>query len=142
MKMKMNTINNILKDSGLRVTETRQDILNQFLNKSAAISQSDIEGNLTGGIDRVTVYRTLKTFVEKGIIHKILDDNGGVKYALCKSECQDGHHQHDHLHFKCLTCQETICLESHIIPEFSLPEGYKKSEVNILVQGVCPNCKQ
>ncbi|TAH16433.1 MAG: transcriptional repressor, partial [Runella slithyformis] len=26
--------------------------------------------------DRVTIYRTLKTFVEKGIVHKVLDEDG------------------------------------------------------------------
>ena len=137
----MNATEDILKETGLRVTETRQVILESFQGKSTAISQSDIEGILGSGMDRVTVYRTLKTFVEKGIIHKILDDNGGVKYALCKDQCQDGHHRHDHLHFKCSVCQETQCLEKIFIPDLNLPDGYKKSEVNILVQGVCPNCK-
>ena len=131
----------LLKSTGLRVTETRQVILERFREKTAAISQSDIEGELGEAIDRVTVYRTLKTFVEKGIIHKILDDKGGIKYALCREQCHHGHHHHDHLHFKCSVCQETPCLEKHLIPEVSLPEGYRKEEVNILVQGVCPNCK-
>ncbi|MBX2952649.1 MAG: transcriptional repressor [Leadbetterella sp.] len=133
--------NDILKNTGLRVTETRQVILERFQEKTAAISQSDIEGELGENIDRVTVYRTLKTFVEKGIIHKILDDKGGIKYALCKEQCHPGHHHHDHLHFKCSVCLQTTCLEKNFIPEISLPAGYLKQEVNILVQGVCPNCK-
>lgn len=137
----MNELNDILKNTGLRVTETRQVILERFREKTTAISQSDMESELGEDMDRVTVYRTLKTFVEKGIIHKILDDKGGVKYALCKEQCHPGHHHHDHLHFKCSVCQETSCLEKHLIPEISLPEGYRKEEVNILVQGVCPNCK-
>ena len=137
----MSELNDILKSTGLRITETRQVILERFREKTTAISQSDMEGELGEDIDRVTVYRTLKTFVEKGIIHKILDDKGGVKYALCRNECHPGHHHHDHLHFKCTLCQETTCLENHLIPAISLPEGYRKEEVNILVQGICPNCK-
>lgn len=137
----MNATEDILKETGLRVTETRQVILESFKGKATAISQSDIEGLLGPGMDRVTVYRTLKTFVERGIIHKILDDTGGVKYALCKDQCQNGHHHHDHLHFKCTVCQETQCLEKSFIPELTLPSGFIKSEVNILVQGVCPSCK-
>jgi len=136
----MSELNDILKSTGLRVTETRQVILERFREKTTAISQSDMESELGEDIDRVTVYRTLKTFVEKGIIHKILDDKGGVKYALCKEQCHHGHHHHDHLHFKCSVCQETTCLEKHLIPGISLPEGYRKEEVNILIQGVCPNC--
>ena len=134
-------MNEVLKSKGLRITETRQVILERLQGKQAAISQSDMENELGDEIDRVTVYRTLKTFVEKGIVHKILDDRGGVKYALCREDCLPGHHHHDHLHFKCEICQQTTCLEQHLIPEISLPAGYRKEEVNILVQGICPNCK-
>ncbi|MFS0489062.1 Fur family transcriptional regulator [Leadbetterella byssophila] len=137
----MNSNSHILRDNGLRVTETRQVILDKFQERQSAISQSDIEADLGADIDRVTVYRTLKTFVERGIIHKILDDKGGVKYAMCKESCSHGDHHHDHLHFKCSVCQETTCLEKHLIPKMQLPEGYQQEEVNILVQGICPNCK-
>lgn len=138
----MNPISDILKETGLRVTDTRKDILQNFIDTASAISQGDIESAMGSGLDRVTIYRTLRTFTDKGIIHKILDDNGGVKYALCKDACKsDGHHHHDHVHFKCSSCQQTTCLETHFIPEIKLPDGYQKEEVNILVQGVCPNCK-
>lgn len=136
----INTISEILKSSGLRITDTRQEVLQQFLTVNSAVSQGDIEQNLGEGTDRVTVYRTLKTFLEKGIIHKILDDAGGVKYAICKEQCQHGQHQHNHLHFKCSVCEETQCLENHFIPDFILPQGFKTEEVNVLLQGVCPKC--
>lgn len=99
----------ILRQYDLRHTDTRENILNGFLQKTTALSHSDIEVYLNDGFDRVTIYRTLKTFLDKGIIHKILDDNGGVKYALCKDQCASGHHHHDHVHFKCSECNETFC---------------------------------
>ena len=137
----MNAALEILKQTGLRVTDARKDILFNFLGQEAAISQGDIENTLGADFDRVTIYRTLKTFTEKGLIHKILDDNGGVKYALCKEQCNDEGHHHDHLHFKCVVCMQTTCLEKNEIPAINLPDGYQKNEINILVQGVCPNCK-
>ncbi len=136
----MDTGNDILKSAGLRVTDTRQDVLGCFLRINSAISQGDIEQELDSTTDRVTVYRTLKTFLDKGIVHKILDDTGGVKYAICKEQCQHGNHQHNHVHFKCSQCGQTLCLEKYVVPEVNLPEGYKSQEVNILVQGVCPKC--
>ena len=113
-------------------------------SKEYAQSQGDIEQKLSKQFDRVTIYRTLKSFLGSGIIHKVLDDEGGVKYALCKELCHhtDGHvHQHDHVHFKCLSCGHTTCLEEVEIPKIELPEGYSKQDSNLLIQGICGNCK-
>ncbi len=130
-----------LKEYELRHTGCRSDILQSFQNFNFALSHGDLEEQFGERFDRVTIYRTLKTFVEKGIIHKVLDDEGGTKYALCRTtECSHDNHHHDHVHFKCLKCGNTTCIESVHIPVFNLPEGYKRTEVNMLVQGTCPSC--
>ena len=137
----MNPSKDTLKEYELRHTGCRSDILQSFQNFNFALSHGDLEERFGERFDRVTIYRTLKTFVEKGIIHKVLDDEGGTKYALCRnSECSHDNHHHDHVHFKCLQCGNTTCIESVHIPMFSLPEGYKRTEVNMLVQGTCPSC--
>jgi Fur family transcriptional regulator, ferric uptake regulator len=131
--------NQLLKDYHLRSTPTRQEILLLFLKKNFALSFSDIEKQVTDTSDRVTVYRTLKTFLDKGLIHKVLDDEGGLKYALCKEACTTANHHHDHVHFKCVVCGQTSCLEVDI-PNVRLPKGYKVQELNLLIQGICENC--
>ena len=127
----------------LRSTPCREEVLKVLQSKIFAQSQGDIEYILSNKFDRVTIYRTLKSFLTSGIIHKVLDDVGGVKYALCKELCHhtDGtHHQHDHVHFKCTKCGQTTCLEEVHIPKIALPEGYQKQESNFLIQGVCKMC--
>jgi Fur family transcriptional regulator, ferric uptake regulator len=137
----MNPSKDTLKEYELRHTGCRSDILQSFQSFNFALSHGDLEERFGERFDRVTIYRTLKTFVEKGIIHKVLDDEGGTKYALCRtSECSHDNHHHDHVHFKCLQCGNTTCIESVHIPVFSLPEGYKRTEINMLVQGTCPTC--
>ncbi len=111
-----------------------------FMDKASALSHAEIEQSITDNLDRVTVYRTLKTFLEKGIIHKVLDDGSGIKYALCKEHCHDENHRHEHVHFKCIQCGLTNCIEEAVIPSISLPKGYKIVEKNLLVQGVCADC--
>jgi Fur family ferric uptake transcriptional regulator len=128
-----------LKSFRLRSTPTRQEILQLFLKKDCALSHSDIESEIADDIDRVTVYRTLKTFNDRGLIHKVLDDGGGLKYALCSEACSTTRHRHEHVHFKCVQCGQTNCLDVDI-PMVKLPEGYKSKEVNLLVQGTCQNC--
>jgi Fur family transcriptional regulator, ferric uptake regulator len=135
----MNGSTRILKDFKLRSTPPRMAILHAFLQRDYALSHGDIEREVPEDFDRVTVYRTLKTFLDKGLIHKVLDDEGSLKYALCKEACTTVHH-HDHVHFKCTKCGQTNCLNIEI-PTIKLPKGYRSSEVNLLIQGICENCQ-
>jgi Fur family transcriptional regulator, ferric uptake regulator len=129
----------LLKTFRLRSTPSRQEILHLFLNKDYALSHGDIEKEINNELDRVTVYRTLKTFLDKGLIHKVLDDEGSLKYALCNDACSKTGHHHDHVHFKCTSCGQTNCLEVEV-PSIKLPKGYRASEVNLLIQGICERC--
>ncbi|MFZ6012867.1 MAG: Fur family transcriptional regulator [Bacteroidota bacterium] len=131
--------NRLLKDFRLRSTPSRQEILHLFLKREYALSHGDIEKAISNSLDRVTVYRTLKTFLDKGLIHKVLDDEGSLKYALCNDACTTAGHHHDHVHFKCTKCGQTNCLSIEI-PIIKLPKGYKAQEQNLLIQGICENC--
>lgn len=131
--------NRLLRDFRLRSTPSRQEILHLFLKKDYALSHGDIEKEINNALDRVTVYRTLKTFLDRGLIHKVLDDEGALKYALCNEACNAAGHHHDHVHFKCTRCGQTNCLDIEI-PSVKLPKGYKPEELNLLIQGICENC--
>lgn len=130
----------ILQDFKLRETTSRSAILRMFLRKPFALSYTDIETEVESVFDRVTVYRTLKTFVDKGVVHKVLDDGGSLKYALCNNLCNTAGHHHEHVHFKCIVCGQTSCLEDVNIPEITLPSGYLAKEMNLLIQGKCQKC--
>ncbi|WP_215225588.1 Fur family transcriptional regulator [Echinicola shivajiensis] len=130
----------ILKDNQLRITSCRRDVLKAFLKKDIALSHSDLEEALKENFDRVTIYRTLKTFLESDIIHKVLDDTGVTKYALCHHDASESHHDHEHVHFKCDVCGETQCIAEIALPSISLPEGYIVKEKSLLVHGTCNKC--
>jgi len=129
----------ILKTHDLRHTACRENILLAFYQQPTALSHGGLEQLLPDGYDRVTIYRTLKVFVEKGILHKVLDEDG-LRYALCKAACTNRHHRHDHVHFKCVACGQTTCLDDVHIPQIALPLGYDGQQVNLLVQGLCRAC--
>lgn len=131
----------ILLEKDLRKTPCRVFVLGEFIRKgNKGISETDLETRSKGKFDRVTIYRTLKTFVDADILHKVIDDDNVVKYALCK-ECEDEHHSHEHVHFKCTSCNTTSCLDEISIVSVDLPKGYKKIEANYLIIGTCPECK-
>lgn len=133
-----------LSDFNLRPTACRIEVLSMLKSVGFALSQGDIEQKISSNFDRVTIYRTLKSFLSQGLIHKVLDDLGGVKYALCKEMCHQGEqaHQHDHVHFKCNQCGQTICLEQVNIPKIQLPPRFSKLESNLLIQGICDQCHE
>jgi Fur family transcriptional regulator, ferric uptake regulator len=132
--------NSILQSHKLRVTDCRLEIIQEFLVKNIALSHADLEDSLNNRFDRVTIYRTLKTFLDKDLIHKVLDDSGATKYALCSHGESKHNHSHEHVHFKCEKCGETTCLEDISLPSIKLPKGFQTKEMNLLVQGVCEKC--
>lgn len=137
----MSKAEHILTEAGLRKTKVRMKVLEQFVNNSHAMSHGEIEAGLEG-VDRVTLYRTLKSFDSKGVIHKVIDGSGSDRFALCEHHCNEGHHHDDHIHFNCLTCGNTFCVEEAVVPKIDLPSQYKIHDTHILVSGVCNGCNQ
>lgn len=130
-----------LRACNLSVTETRIKILELFLKSNDALEHADFE-KLTGQtFDRVTIYRTLQTFLDKGLIHKIPTTDTSVRYALCKSDCKEHEHHDQHIHFKCEQCGTTTCLDETDVPNIHLPKGYNMHNVEVVVNGVCKDCK-
>jgi Fur family ferric uptake transcriptional regulator len=132
-------LNDILHRRQLSSTESRRKILTFFLNSNDALTHGDIEKEVGHKYDRVTIYRTLQTFEEKGIIHSIPTADNSIKYALCK-ECEEGHHHDDHVHFICSNCEKTICLDDVVSPKIDLPNGYAADNVQVIIKGICSDC--
>jgi Fur family ferric uptake transcriptional regulator len=136
-----NRINTVLKSNSLSVTGSRRKILQLFLEQPGALAHGDIEKKAGEKFDRVTIYRTLQTFVDKGIIHTIPTADNSIRYALCKDECTEGSHQDHHIHFVCTICNNTYCLDDVVTPEIKLPKGYQAGHVEVVVEGICKKCK-
>jgi len=130
----------VLKRNNLSVTDSRKKILQLFLENTGALAHADIEKRAGEKFDRVTVYRTLQTFVDKGIVHTIPTADNSIRYALCKDECSEGHHHDHHIHFVCNNCSNTYCLDDVVTPEIKLPKGYSAAHVEVVVEGVCKQC--
>ena len=134
-------IDEILKHNQLSVTGSRKKILELFLSSAGALAHSDIEKKTGEKFDRVTIYRTLNTFLEKGIIHNIPTPDNSVLYALCIDNCSEGHHHDNHVHFVCSSCGNTTCLPEITIPAVQLPRGFLPEEYQMVVTGLCKSCQ-
>lgn len=138
--MKEVIVDNILKRNRLSITGSRKRILELFIQNNGALAHADIEKKTGERFDRVTVYRTLQSFLEKGIIHTIPTADNSVMYALCKDDCAEGHHHDNHVHFVCTQCNSTTCLEGVMVPLVKLPAGFNATDYQMVVKGICKNC--
>ncbi|MCB0703987.1 MAG: transcriptional repressor [Saprospiraceae bacterium] len=131
----------ILEKNGLRKTNVRLEVLDLFLKSETALAHQQLEHALAD-VDRITLYRTLKTYEQKGIIHRALDGTQTSKFALCESGCPEHEHHHSHAHFHCEACGKTTCIEEVDAPKVGLPDGYKISGIHLVIQGECADCCQ
>ncbi|MEM9858730.1 MAG: transcriptional repressor [Bacteroidota bacterium] len=132
-------LSSVLTSHKLRITDCRKDVLQYFMEVGVALSQGDLETQFQQ-YDRVTLYRTLNSFLEAGIIHKIPSSEGAATYGLCHNTCSPNHHDHNHVHFKCNTCGQIECLDEIAVPSVPTPVGYKAKEFNLIVDGICAAC--
>ena len=124
----------------IKPTAMRDLVLKVLTDQKSAISLSELENKFEKA-DRVTLFRTLKTFEVNKLIHSIDDGSGSVKYALCVDNCMCNP-EDLHVHFKCIKCNETYCLNDIPVPIVKLPAGFRLDGINMVVKGTCPNCKK
>lgn len=135
------SVEQLLETHGLRKTSVRTQVLEIFAAAKEALSHSDIESNFDQ-VDRITLYRTLKTFEDKGLIHKAIDGSDKPKYALCQSGCDEHEHHDHHAHFHCDDCGKTYCLEEIEAPAVKTPGGFKVATTHLVVTGQCEACAE
>ena len=135
----MQTIEQHITTKGIRVTAMRLLIYKFLAERSSAVTLSDIE-KAFDKVDRTTLYRTIKTFEDKGIVHQINEGSTGTKYALCKTNCKCELETDLHLHFHCNNCEETICLTDYKIPKVEVPDGFIAENANLVLKGICNKC--
>ncbi len=83
-------------------------------------------------LSKTTVYNTLKTFTEKGIL---------VALSLFENEVRYEYNTEPHIHFKCLKCNKIYdldktfdCYDNNVI------DGHKVTEHHVNLKGVCKTC--
>ncbi len=126
---------------GLKSTQQREIILDEFLRSSSHLSTEDLYLRLRKrhpGIGYATVYRTLKLFAESGIAEERHFGDGQTRY-----ESVSGQEHHDHL----------ICTACGAILEFENPEierlqdkvakehGFRIKSHRLDLYGLCGKCQ-
>jgi len=128
----------LLKKSGLKSTATRVDLINLIHDYGSAIPFSLIQSHFES-TDRITVYRTIQTLEQKGLIHKAFANKSKTYYALCDHHCTSAEHYHDHVHFQCTVCDTVSCEDLPNQIAIELPD-FQIEKINVHLTGVCKAC--
>lgn len=126
-----------LTNKNIRPTAMRILMYNFLVQQKAALSLSDIENNFENA-DRVTLYRTIKTFEERGLVHSI-QENHNTLYKLCDDGCNENAHNDAHLHLYCKICGQTTCQEDLNLPN-TIFTKFKIDDIQLIAKGVCEKC--
>ena len=128
-----------MRENGIRATKGRVEVLELFLKAGRPLAQMQIMDMLGTKLDRASVYRILNAFAEAGIIHMAYVDGRHRVYEL-PDKCSG---RNCHPHFSCRNCGMTACLEGFKISfKGALGKGFVAERQKVLIEGLCPNCRE
>jgi len=127
-----------LKKTKLYCTRSRLSILKAMIKADRPLSQNEIAKRLgKNRFDKVTIYRTLESFIDTEIVHKVFLQERAWHYELA-DKCSE--HQ-CHPHFTCEDCGRTNCLPGLSTPMVKgLRKGFVIHRQQIRLEGLCPEC--
>jgi len=128
----------MLKDAKLYCTEARIAILQVLMQAARPLRQDQIAEQLTlGALNKVTVYRTLESLIEVGLVHRAFTYRRAWHFELA-DHCTE--HQ-CHPHFTCTSCGVTHCLTDILLPMAKVSQkGFIVDRQQVRLEGLCPAC--
>jgi len=128
----------ILKTAKLYCTAGRVAVLRILLKADKPLRQDQIAQRLSArSFDRVTIYRTLESLLEVGLVHKAFLDERARHFELARN-CSE---TQCHPHFTCTSCGNTHCLTEMAIPKVKgTHKGFLIHRQQTRLEGLCPAC--
>ena len=131
-----------LLTQGLKTTQQRELILDEFLRSASHLSTEELYLRLRRKNPRIgyaTVHRTLKLFAECGIAEQRHFGDGQARYEA------SGHDEH-HDHLICITCGKIVEFEDPRIEELQVEvaggHGFTIERHRLELYGCCSDCRQ
>jgi Fur family peroxide stress response transcriptional regulator len=132
----------LCKKSGLAVTHQRQVVFDSLTAMPDHHHPSPEEvyekvRKLIPSISQATVYKTLHTFIEHGILRELSPHHGTLRVDI---------NTHAHHHLICTRCKSVMDIEDNDLDPVKLrrrlPKGFRVERVAVEIQGLCNRCSQ
>lgn len=126
--------------AGIPATSQRKIVLNAVMDLGTHPTADDVFEHLSEdgqSISRATVFRTLETLAELGLIAKTDHPGRGVRY--CRENIP-------HHHLVCLRCDAMLDILDASFDALPLPDtsrlGFRVVDTRVQIRGVCRHCQQ
>jgi Fur family ferric uptake transcriptional regulator len=134
-------LNDYMQRHGLRSTEQRRVVTEQFFSSDGHLSIEDLLEKVRveePGIGYATVYRTLKLLKDCGLAFERHFGDGVSRYEVA---WEDEHHDH----LICIECQKIVEFEDEGIEELQHKvaerHGFELVRHKLELYGVCADCR-
>lgn len=128
-----------LRGRGLRLTRLKRGVLEAFGGGDCALTAEDIGARVGVGGDLSPLYRCLASLEDAGILTHFYGADGARRYD--PADEFGGHHHH----LVCLNCAGVArvdgCALGHEIAAEASALGYVVSEHEVVLKGICPECR-
>jgi Fur family peroxide stress response transcriptional regulator len=135
--MSQERVTDLLAERLLKVTPQRVAVLEFLYGNPNHPSVDDVYQQVRKRhpfISRATIYNTVSTLVEAGLLQEIL---------IQQEKTRVDANVHPHHHFKCVRCEKVEDIEYGILtPDRASDQmkGYQVTGVNLVMEGVCRDC--
>jgi Fur family peroxide stress response transcriptional regulator len=130
----------VCQQHGLAVTHQRQVIFDALAKTPDHPSPEDVYARVKEAVPSMslaTVYKTLHTFIEHGILRELSPHHGSLRVDW---------NTEPHHHLICTRCKKVMDIEledeelRRIHPHQKLPRGFQVQRVAVEIQGLCARC--
>lgn len=123
---------NTIKKSGAKLTRARILVLENLHSAKKPITLKELH-NKSNQIDFASVYRSVKLFLELGLVEEISFADKKIRYELVSNL----HHHH----IICSDCGEIKELPICLVSEIKKLTKYKITKHTFEFMGLCPACQ-
>lgn len=128
-----------LRRRGERVTEPRRAVLEALArlpdHPTAEEVVEAVEASAPA-VHRATVYRTLETFTDLGIVTHVHVGHGGTSYHLAEQS---------HLHAQCQHCGRVVDVPGEVLDDVRTRledlSGFELDATHVALSGLCAQCR-
>ncbi len=130
-------LKNLLLTNNIRPSQHRIEIMKYLIEKknhpTADTIYKDLVKNMPT-LSKTTVYNTLYTLVEKGLISVLNIEDNELRYD---------HDTSPHIHFKCIKCGRVYDIHStKYFTKHKEIDGHQIISQQIIYKGICKNCRK
>ena len=124
---------------GIKTTKHSLAIYDYLRKKDFPVTAKEIFSSLRkSGIDLSTIYRTLKTFQDCGLVKKEVNEKKENVFSLVKDE--------DNHILVCTKCHKRVLLHGcpyhEVNEQIEKETGFLVNDQNTEIYGLCPDCKK